>query len=413
MRLEPRLGLAEATAIALGAMIGAGVYVAIGEAARVTGGSLLLAVLLGAFVATLNGLSSAELGVDDPRAGGAYQFSYHLIGPVVGFLAGWLFVLAGLAAAATYALTFAAYLGPLAPTISPRVLSSVLVLVATALNAVEIRVSARASVALVAVNVGILLAFVVLATPLVSLAHFRPFFIAGVGGVLQAGALLFFAFTGYARPVTIVEEIQNPRDVLPRAVTAAIGLTTLLYLAVSLAAVGAGGSQALGRVSAPLRAVMSITGGVGPILMSLGALVATVTVMLTEIWGLSRLVFAMARNSDFPGWFGQLFPPGAVPRRAILVVGAVLLVLTSLVDLRRALEASSLALLIYYAIMNVSALRLPPERRLYPSVIPAAGLLTCALLALSLPATTVSVVFAAALVGLLYLAIYRATRRRG
>src|SRR5205809_6929760 len=100
--LERRLGLLETTTVALGAMIGAGVYVSIGQAAKTTGGSLLLAVFLGAGVAMLNALSATELGVDDPRAGGAYQFGRKLISPTVGFLAGWFFLFAALAAGATF-----------------------------------------------------------------------------------------------------------------------------------------------------------------------------------------------------------------------------------------------------------------------------------------------------------------------
>lgn len=128
--LRRRLGLLETTGIVLGAMIGAGVYVSMAEAAATTGATLLLAVLIAGGVATLNGLSSAELGAFDPHAGGAYQFGIRLVSPVVGFLAGWLFLRAAIAAGATFALTFIAYLEPLLPGLPPRASGIGLVLLA-------------------------------------------------------------------------------------------------------------------------------------------------------------------------------------------------------------------------------------------------------------------------------------------
>ena len=409
-RLVRRLGLIQTTAVALGAMIGAGVYVVMGEAAGTTGGSLILAVLLGSVVATLNGLSSAELGVDDPRAGGAYQFGKQLVSPIVGFVAGWLFVLAALAASATYALTFAAYLQLLLPGVPSRAVGIALVLAALALNVVGVRPSARANLVLVTINLAILVVFVALALPSLQVSRFQPFLLGGVGGLLQAGALLFFAYTGYARPVTIAEEVRDPRATLPRAVTTALGLTTLLYLGVAIAAVGVVGPERLGATGTPLAEVMFAAGRPGgALLLSLGAIVATTTVLLTEIWGLSRLVFAMARGGDIPGWLGRLTEPRRIPRNAVVAIGCLLLVLTAVVDLRPALEASSLALLTYYGVMNLSALRLPPGRRLYPPLVPAAGLAANALVATSLPLRTTLTVVAVAIVGMGYYLL----RRRG
>jgi basic amino acid/polyamine antiporter, APA family len=405
-RLRRQLGLLDTTAVAVGAMIGAGVYASMGEAAKTTGGSLLFAVLIGAAVATFNGLSSAELGADAPQAGGAYQFGRQLVSPVVGFLAGWLFLLASLTAGATFALTFAAYLAPLLPGIPPRLTGGALVAAAGLLNAFGVRPTARVNVALVGINLLVLMAFLILAAPSFRVERLRPFFTGGVSGLLQAGALLFFAFTGYARPVTVAEEVEEPRRTLPRAITTALLLVTLLYLGVATTALGVLGPGPMGREAAPLRGVMLAVGSrVGPPLLAVGALIASSTVLLTEIWGLSRLAFAMARNGDLPPWLGRLSEPKRIPRHAVLAAGGLLLPLAAWLDLRPALEASSMALLVYYGVMNFSALQLPPERRLYPAAIPACGLASCLLLAFSLPWRAVGVVGCAAVLGWIYYAI--------
>lgn len=405
-RLTRHLGLVETTAVALGAMIGAGVYVSMGEAAASTGGSLLLAVLLGSVVATLNGLSAVELGADDPVAGGAYRFGGRLLSPTVGFVAGWLLLLAGLTAGATFALTFATYLAPILPGVPARVTGLVLVLLALSVNGIGIRFTARANVALVAVNLAVLGAFVLLALPAADPRRLEPFLIGGGGGLLQASALLFFAYTGYARPVTIAEEVREPRSTLPRAVGAALAITTGLYLCVAFAALATLGPQQMGAESAPLRAAMLAAGGAfGPTLISLGAAIATSAVLVTEIWGTSRLAFAMARQGDMPEWLSRRSGPQGIPRNAVLASGGIILLLGGTLDLRPALEASSLGLLAYYGIMNLAALRLPSGRRLYPPAVPLVGLLGCATLAISLPATTVLPVLLMVLAGLGYYAL--------
>lgn len=405
-RLARRLGLVEATAVAIGSMIGAGVYVSVGVAAGTTGGSLLLAVLLGAGVATFNGLSAAELGADDPHAGGAYRFGRRLVAPAVGFVAGWLALVSTLTAGATFALTFAAYLEPILPSVPPRMVGLALLLAAVALNSLGVRLSARANVVLVVINLAVLTAFIALALSVFDASHLQPFFSNGAGGLLQASALLFFAYSGYARPVTIVEEVREPRTTLPRAVTAALGITATLYLGVAFAALGALGPARMGEEAAPLRAAMDVAGNpVGATLLSAGALIATSTVLLADIWGISRLIFAMAREGDLASWFGRLSERERIPCNAVLAAGALLLVLAGVLDLRPALEASSLALLVYYGIMNVSALRLPPHRRLYPAAIPAMGLAACTLLALSLSWPTLLAVLGIVLVGLAYYAL--------
>ncbi len=393
-------------------MVGAGVYVSMGVAAGTTGGSLLLALLLGGSVATLNGLSAAELGADDPQAGGAYLFGRRLVAPVVGFVAGWLALASTFTAGATYALTFAAYLEPILPGVPPRVVGLALLLAAVALNSLGVRLSARANAVLVVINLAMLMVFIALALSVFDASRLQPFFIHGAGGLLQASALLFFAYSGYARPVTIAEEVREPRTTLPRAVTAALGIAATLYLGVALAALGALGPSSMGTEGAPLRAAMVASGNpVGPALISAGALIATSTVLLTDIWGVSRLAFAMGREGDLPGWFGQLSEPQRIPRNAVLTAGAFLLVLAAVLDLRPALEASSLALLAYYSIMNIAALRLPPHRRLYPAAIPAAGLVGCALLAFSLSWIALLAVLGIVLVGLAYYALRRRWHR--
>lgn len=406
-RLRRRLGLIDATAIALGAIIGAGIFVVLGEAAGVAGGTLPLAIVVAALAATLNGLSATQLGVSYPHAGGAYEFGYRLLWPVIGFLAGWVFLLSGLAASTTYTLTFASYLQPLLPGLPLRPLAIGLAVLAWLANAVGALLSRPLNNALVAFKIAVLLVFVAVGAAALAGGAAAVASPPVWGGLPRGAALLFFAFSGYARPVTIAEEVLDPARNLPRAVIAGLAASTILYLAVAVVASRLVGAGALAASPAPLRAALVPTGQAwAATLVSLGALVATLTVLLTELWGLSRVAFAMGRRGDLPRWLGRVGPNG-VPRQAVLVIGALVVLLTATVDLSPALAASSLALLVYYVVMNAAALRLRPAQRLYPRLVSVAGLLLSLALAFSLPVQALLVVGGAVAAGLLYYLLRR------
>lgn len=401
-RLRPQLGLVDATAIALGAIIGAGIFVVLGEAAGVAGAGTPLAVLFAAGVAAFSGLSAAQLGVNYPRVGGAYEFGYELLVPIVGFTAGLSFLLGSTVGSAALTLTFASYLQALAPGIPLRVIAVALALLAVAVNVAGVQQSRRTNNLLVAFKVAVLLIFVLVG--LAARGRWQPGTLSagGIGNLPRASALFFFAYTGYSRPVTIVEEIRDPARTLPRSMIAALAISTSLYLAVALVAQGLVGADALAASPAPLRAALAPTSQAwAQTLISVGALVATADVLLTGIWGMSRVILAMSRRGDLPGALCVLTGQG-VPRNAILASGIVVIVLSAIGNLGQVVAATSLALLLYYAIMNSAALRLAPRQRLYPVLVPVAGLLSTLALAFTLPLTTLLVVGVTLLVGVIY-----------
>ncbi len=229
----------------------------------------------------------------------------------------------------------------------------------------------------------------------------------------RASALIFFAYAGFARVVMIAGEVEDPSHTLPRAITLSLTLSTLLYLAVAVVGLGLVSATGLASSPAPLHDALAPTGLVwAQILVSLGALVATADVLLTSIWGLSRLVFAMAGRGDVPSAFGRLDRRG-LPRNAILLVGLVTVPLTAVSSFGLALTASSLGQLTYYGLMNVAALRLSGAQRLYPWAISLVGLLGCVGLALSLPPTSILGLLAVVGVGLVYYYLRRRSQRGG
>jgi APA family basic amino acid/polyamine antiporter len=238
-RLVRVVGVPGAVLMGLGSILGTGIFVSVGIAAGVAGPSVILAVALGALVATFNGLSSAQLAASHPVSGGTYEYGYRYLNPPLGFTAGWMFLCAKSASAATAALGFAGYVltGLGVQGRLPGVLVALAVVVAlTSVVAGGMRRSDRTNAVIVTVTLLTLLAFVVVGAPAVlegGGSRLRPLLPSdgqGVRSLLHATALMFVAYTGYGRIATLGEEIRRPARNIPRAIV----FTLLVTMALSL-----------------------------------------------------------------------------------------------------------------------------------------------------------------------------------
>ncbi|MEW2510054.1 APC family permease [Streptomyces sp. NPDC046870] len=387
-RLRRTLGVRDAVVVGLGSMIGAGVFSALGPAARAAGSGLLPGLALAAVVAYCNAMSSARLAVRHPASGGTYVYGRERLGPFWGYLAGWAFVVGKTASCAAMALTVGAYVWPE----QAHTVAVAAVVALTAVNYGGIQKSAWLTRAVVTVVLAVLAAVVVvcLASGRAAAGRLDIGLSTGAGGVLQAAGLLFFAFAGYARIATLGEEVRDPARTIPRAIPPALGITLAVYACVAVAALAVLGAGRLGQTAAPLADAVRAAGvpGLAPVVRAAAA-VAALGSLLALILGVSRTTLAMARDGHLPASLAAVHPRFRVPHRAELAVGAVVAVLAATVDVRGAIGFSSFGVLAYYAVANASAwtLNAAPRSR----VVPAVGLLGCATLAFALPAASVAV----------------------
>ncbi|MEV7686566.1 APC family permease [Streptomyces bungoensis] len=385
--LRRTLGVRDAVVVGLGSMIGAGVFSALGPAARAAGTGLLLGLAVAAVVAYCNAMSSARLAARYPASGGTYVYGRERLGPFWGYLAGWAFVVGKTASCAAMALTVGSYVWPG----HEHVVAVAAVVILTAVNYGGIQKSAWVTRVIVAVVLAVLAAVVVvcLASGRADAGRLDIGLPSGVGGVLQAAGLLFFAFAGYARIATLGEEVRDPARTIPRAIPLALGITLVVYVAVAVAALGVLGAGRLGHAAAPLADAVRAAGvpSLVPVVRA-GAAVAALGSLLALILGVSRTTLAMARDRHLPAALAAVHPRFQVPHRAELAVGAVVAVLAATVDLRGAIGFSSFGVLAYYAVANASAWTLDPAPR--SRLVPAVGLLGCATLAFALPALSVA-----------------------
>lgn len=391
--LTRAVGVPGAVLMGLGSILGTGIFVSIGIAAGVAGSSVVLAVVLAAAVATFNGLSSAQLAASHPVSGGTYEYGYRYLNPTLGFTAGWMFLCAKSASAATAALGFAGYvltaLGQSA--VSYRVVLAVACSVMlTFVVAGGIQRSNRANTAIVLSTLAALGAFVVTGLPTALGEGARQFEGAlafseqgrGWSGLLHATALMFVAYTGYGRIATLGEEVRDPARSIPRAIVVTLLVTAGIYAVVAfiaVASVGASGLADATRTAAAPLEVVARAFGVPLVawLVALGAITAMLGVLLNLILGLSRVALAMARRGDLPLLLARVDARRASPRRAVLLVGTIIALLAAIGSVETTWSFSAFTVLVYYALTNLAALRLPVESRRYPRWVSVAGLLSC------------------------------------
>jgi basic amino acid/polyamine antiporter, APA family len=373
--------------IGLGSMLGAGVFAAVGPAARAAGAWLLLGLALAGLVAYCNATSSAELAARYPESGGAYVYGRRRLGPFWGFLAGWAFLAGKLASCAAMALTVGSYAAPgLARPVALAALAAVTV--ANYQGVAKTALVTRVVVALVLAALAAAVAGMLLGGQ-AGLGNLDPPGGEGLYGVLQAAGLLFFAFAGYARVATLGEEVADPARTIPRAIPLALGIALVVYAVVCGAALLAVGPAALAAADAPLAEAVAAgrLAWLEPAVRA-GAAVASLGVLLSLDAAVSRTGFAMAANRDLPGALAAVHPRNKVPHRAELAAAALVGAAVVTVDVRGAIGFSSTLVLAYYAVANAAAWTLGPSERRWPRWLAGLGLAGCLVLAASLPPAT-------------------------
>jgi basic amino acid/polyamine antiporter, APA family len=377
----------------LGSIIGTGIFVSIAIATQVAGTGVIIAIIIAAILATCNGLSSAQLAAAHPVSGGTYEYGYRFLNSWFGFTAGWMFMTAKSASAATAVLGCAGYLfyaldfqpGRFWMVIAGlAILLIMTILVSGGISRSNFANKVIVTVTLLGLSTLVLAGFFLYGVPV------EPITLAlsdtSVPAILYGSALMFVAYTGYGRIATLGEEVAEPQRTIPKAIILAMTVIVLLYLLVSLTALNVMGAEAFGKTvdgeAAPLMIVaraMSVP-FIGPVI-TIAAITAMLGVLLNLILGLSRVLLGMARRRDVPSILARINPQSKSPVASVLVTSLIIAILVMSGDIVFTWSFSAFTVLIYYAITNLSALMLPTDLRLYPRMIPVTGLFGCLFLA--------------------------------
>ncbi|GAA1406709.1 amino acid transporter [Glutamicibacter uratoxydans] len=413
-QLKRSLGVVQLVMISVGATLGTGILVILGEAVPQAGPATWLAFVIAGVTALLCAVSYAEMAGMVPVSGSSYSYSYATLGEGIAWICGWCLVLEYAVSAAAVAVGAGAYVNQTLQIFGlslPDALANgpaeggiinlpalLVVVLATALLLRGAKESATANTIMVLIKIAILIFFVIVAFTAFDSGNFEPLMPMGIAGVSGAASMVFFSYIGFDAASTAGEEAKNPQRDLPRAIMIAMALVTALYVLVAVAAVGARNWEWFSDSEAALVQIVSeITGQRWLVLLfAVCAVIAIISVVLTVLYGQTRILFSMSRDGLMPSIFGRVSAKTSTPRAGTLVTGLVVAVTAALIPLGQLAEATSIGTLFAFALVSVSVMYLrktqPEAPRsfrvpLYP-VVPVLGIAACLYLMFNLAVIT-------------------------
>jgi APA family basic amino acid/polyamine antiporter len=373
--LKRSVGVLDLTALGIGAVIGTGIFVIIGEAIGLAGPSIIISFALAGVTCLFSAFSYAELASSIPVSGSAYTYGYATLGELVAWIIGWDLILEYGVSVAAVAVGWGGYLKSLLDSLFginlPTSISSppgdggtvnlpavFLVLAVSALLIYGVRESARTNTVMVITKVAILIFFVVVGVGSINGDNFSPWAPHGFNGTVDAAALIFFAYIGFDAISTSGEEAENPSRDLPYAIIGALLICTLLYIVVAVVTVGLAPASKLAGSDAPLATALKEGAGIGSWaadILSVGALIAITSVTLTVLYGQTRIMFAMSRDGLVPRWVGKL-SPRQTPALITATFGALVAIIAAFVPLSEIAKLVNIGTLFAFLIVNIGVI---------------------------------------------------------
>ena len=362
--LKRDVGLLLLTLYGLGNIVGAGIYVLVGEVAGAAGLQAPFAFLLAAFVAGASGLSYGELSARYPTSAGEAVFIYKAFNiQALSIGVGLLIMTAGLVSAAAMARGFVGYFNEFFSVPASLVIAVVLV----TLGIIAMRgivESAKIAAVLTIIEIAGLIWVVIVAAPNlanladVSISEMVPLSGNAWKSVMGAAFLAFFAFIGFEDMVNIAEEVKNPQRNMPRGILLAFAVATLLYLLVILVSLMTLDSETLGKSTAPLADVYRAASGKEATFISVIGLIAVLNGGLIQIIMGSRILFGMSRNGWLPKFLSTINPKTQTPIRATIAATAIALIAALTLPLVSLAQITSGLILGVFVMINISLIRI-------------------------------------------------------
>lgn len=378
----------------LGTILGAGIYVLIGEVSASAGVYTPLAFLLAAFLAAFSAFSYAELSARFPLSAGEAVYTQRAFGRTgLSITVGLLIVGIGIVSTATLVNGFVGYLGVFA-NIPDWFVIVLLILVLAGLAMWGIAESAWVAAVTTVIEMGGLLLILWVALPVVDLEPvirqvFSPSLDAlTLSGVFAGAFVAFYAFIGFEDIVNVAEEVREPSRTLPRAILLALSTATILYMLIALVTVSLLVPEDLAKSGAPLALVYQKATGEAPVFITLIGLSAVINGALIQIVMASRVLYGMAAQGWIPESLAAVNRHTRTPLRSTLLITAIILAMALWLPLVTLAQLTSLITLIVFSLVNLSLWRIkrrdpePVGIATFPLWLPVAGFLCSAAFAL-------------------------------
>ncbi|HVT58909.1 MAG TPA: amino acid permease [Thermoanaerobaculia bacterium] len=455
--LKRSLGPLQLTLLGIGAIIGAGIFSTVGTAAAGSadrlgaGPALVLSFVLTAVTCGFAALCYAEFASMVPISGSAYTYAYATLGELIGWIIGWDLILEYAVGNVAVAISWSGYFqellrgfgmplpdwlgtdlrsavqsvhqiaearaahldpatlgdavgqGARALAQAPHVLgvpvvfnlpAFLIVMVVTVVLVIGIRESAWFNSSMVVLKLAIITFFVVFGAYYVKPANWRPFAPNGFAGISAAAAIIFFAYIGFDAVSTAAEETRNPKRDMPIAIISSLVVCTVIYIAVAVVLTGLLPWRQLGTAE-PLATAFSGLGMRWPaLLISLGAVFATTSVLVVFQLGQPRIFFSMARDGLLPQWAARVHPRFRTPHVTTWITGIAVGIFAGLLNINEVVDLTNIGTLFAFVLVciGITVLRYKdPERPrpfrvpLGPWLLPGLGVVSCIFLMVYLP----------------------------
>ena len=326
--LKRNVNLFQAVMYGVGLILGAGIYVLIGDVAGIAGNAMWISFIVAAIIATCTGLSYAELSSMFPKSAADYVYVKNAFGNnAAAFIAGWLIIFVAIVSAAAVAIGFSGYFSSLFPEFHPLLSAAGLVLILSVVNFVGIRESVWMNTTFTFVELAglaiIILAAILFGSHQIDYFEMPPAVAEmsmSAGAIVAAASLIFFAYYGFENLANISEETKNASKVIPKALIISIAVTTAVYILVALSAITLLGWEELSSSEAPLAsAAERAFGKMGVITLSTIALFATSNTVLMMLISGSRIIYGMSKGNALPGMLSKVHSITKTPWIAIII----------------------------------------------------------------------------------------------
>lgn len=372
---QETLGLKELVAMGVGGMVGGGIFSVLGLAVVQAGHAAPIAFAIGGVIALITGLSYAKLGLAFRSDGGSFTYLEHAFTHQnIAGMGGWLLLTGYIGTMALYAYTFGVYgaamIGDafLSPAINQHLLASLILAIFLGINLRGVKSAGESELIIVIVKVVILAIFAIVGLFSVKSAYLLPIMNRDGVQVLMGAALIFVAYEGFELIPNAVNEMENPQRNLGRAIIYSIIITTIIYIFVSLVAVGNLLPAEISKYKEYALAVAAkpALGQAGFLLIGLGALLSTASAINATMFGSARLGMAMAQDKYLPHSFSHRERTADIPWVSMVVIAALTLVFVNIADLTVISSFASSTFLLIFAAINLSALKI--HRRVGASI---------------------------------------------
>jgi len=413
--LKRVLGSGGLLLMGIGAIIGAGIFILTGIAsANYSGPALVISFMISGAACLFTALCYAEFATMVPVAGSAYTYSYVTLGEIWAWIIGWDLILEYLVIVAAVSVGWSGYvvnllmaLGLYLPPalINPLGLNggiinlpAVLIIVSiTALLVKGARESSNFNAVIVTIKIAVILIFIMIGVNYIHPTNYTPFMPYGWIGVFKGAAIIFFAYIGFDAITTAAEEVKKPQRTIPLAIVGSLVISSILYIAVAAVLNGMVPYLEFKTTAAPVAYALERVGiRWADMIVSVGALCGITSVLLVNMFGQTRIFFAMSRDGLLPKTFYKVHKNFKTPINGIILVGAVAAVLAAFLPLTDIVELVNIGTLAAFTLVSAAVIVLRRQRPdierpfkcpLVP-LVPAAAVVFCLFLITQLPTVT-------------------------